>query len=117
MDLSRSPSPPRYLPSELDCDSSEASFRPCADDSDTGSDTDPSSIDRTSSKPSLLPASRPHSDRHSVPGDLPEYSDDPDDDTDEDIHDVPLDYGRSENTKVRRERMEQRWHKLVIIWP
>jgi hypothetical protein len=37
-------------------------------------------------------------------GVLPDLSDDPDDDTDEDIANVPLDYGRSEQTKVRGRR-------------
>ncbi|KAJ6103822.1 hypothetical protein N7486_004044 [Penicillium sp. IBT 16267x] len=34
-------------------------------------------------------------------GDLPDFSDDPNDDTDEDIVNVPLDYRRSEKTKIR----------------
>ena len=42
---------------------------------------------------------------------LPEFSDDPDDETDEDIADVPLDYGHSKETKLRRQRIEHRWHK------
>jgi hypothetical protein len=40
-----------------------------------------------------------------------EYSDDPNDDTDEDIANVPLDYGRSDKTKLRRAHIERRWHK------
>lgn len=39
---------------------------------------------------------------------LPDFSDDPDDDTDEDIVNVPLDYGRSDRTVVRRVRIKQR---------
>lgn len=42
---------------------------------------------------------------------IPDFSDDPDDETDEDIANVPLDYGRSDQTMVRRARIEQRWHK------
>lgn len=45
------------------------------------------------------------------PDTLLDFSDDPDDDTDEDIANVPLDYGRSDRTLVRRARIEQRWHK------
>jgi hypothetical protein len=39
------------------------------------------------------------------------YSDDPNDDTDEDIANVPLDYGRSDKTKLRRAHIEGRWRK------
>ncbi|CAI7636376.1 unnamed protein product [Penicillium pancosmium] len=46
---------------------------------------------------------------------LPDFSDDPDDDTDEDIANVPLDYGRSDRTVVRRVRIEQRWHKYCGV--
>ncbi|KAJ5415003.1 hypothetical protein N7509_000101 [Penicillium cosmopolitanum] len=42
-------------------------------------------------------------------------NDDPDDDTDEDIANVPLDYGRSDQTLVRRARIEQRWHKYCGV--
>jgi len=111
MGLPRPPSLPKDLSSETDSDSSEASFRPYADVSDPESDTDPSSTDLTSPEPLRLPASRPHFERRLGPRALADYSDDLDDDTDKDIQDVPLDYGRSENTKIRGERIEQRWHK------
>lgn len=46
-----------------------------------------------------------------LPSELPEYSDDPNDDTDEDIANVPLDYGRSDNTKTRRSQIKTLWQK------
>jgi hypothetical protein len=36
-------------------------------------------------------------------------NDNPDDDTDEDLANIPLDYGRSEGTKVLRLRIQNRW--------
>ncbi|EED14738.1 conserved hypothetical protein [Talaromyces stipitatus ATCC 10500] len=50
-----------------------------------------------------------------VPSELPEYSDDPNDDTDEDIANVPLDYGRSDNTKTRRSQIKTLWQKYCAV--
>lgn len=105
-------------------DTSGLSFRP--DDSDSNeSDADqvPGSTTQTSPEPSW---SSEHCDRASRSfkpsvcgpvrsGILLDFSDDPDDDTDEDIANIPLDYGRSEKTKVRGVRIEQRWHKWANI--
>lgn len=85
MGLSRSPSSLKDLPSDLDKDSSEDYFRPCADDSDSRSDADPSSTDPTSSGLLRLPPSHPLSKRHLGPGAPPDYSDDLDENTDEDM--------------------------------
>ncbi|OQE10077.1 hypothetical protein PENFLA_c095G09143 [Penicillium flavigenum] len=48
-------------------------------------------------------------------GVLPDFSDDPDDDTDEDLADIPLYYGRSDQTKDRGRRIEKRWHKYCGV--
>jgi len=77
-------SPLRDLPPDMDKDSFEAYFRPCADDSDSQSDADPSSTDPTTSGLPRLPASHPLSKRRLGPGALPDYSDDLDENTDED---------------------------------
>ena len=99
-------SPLEDLSSATDSDSSEASFQSYANISDeSDSETDLTSAKHTSPEPPGLPSNRSHLKA------LADYSDDPDDDTDEDIQDVPLDYGRSENTKIRGARIEKRWHK------
>jgi hypothetical protein len=85
MGLSHSPSPLKDLPSGMDKDSSEASFRPCADEFYSQSYADPSSTDPTSSGLLRLPASHPLSKRRLGPGAPPDYSDDLDENTDEDI--------------------------------
>ncbi|KAJ5904637.1 hypothetical protein N7504_007020, partial [Penicillium tannophilum] len=83
-------------------DTSSVSFRPDDSDSDTSLEPSRSSeycggVSR-SSKPSMRSLVRSR--------DLLDFSDDPDDDTNEDIANVPLDYGRSEKTKVRGVRIE-----------
>ena len=99
-------------------DTSGVSFHP---DCDGGESDDEISGSTTQTSPEIRPfPDRPAkssripkaSARDRVcPDTLPDFSDDPDDDTDEDIANVPLDYGRSDRTLVRRARIEQRWHK------
>lgn len=95
----------------MDSDSSEDSFRPTDVSDDSESENDATSTDVTSPEPPRIPGNRPRSERRPGSWALADYSDDPDDDTDADIQDVPLDYGRSENTKARGDRIEKRWHK------
>lgn len=108
------------LSSATDSDSSGVSFQPdidATDDSDVGEASN--STELTTPEPTCLPDNRSRpSTRPKRPvcrpadtGVLPDFSDDPDDDTDEDIANVPLDYGRSEKTKVRGRRIEKRWDK------
>lgn len=108
------------LSSATDSDTSGVSFQPdidATDDSDSGEASN--STELTTPEPTCLPdtRSRPSTrPKRPVPrpadaGVLPDLSDDPDDDTDEDIANVPLDYGRSEQTKVRGRRIEKRWDK------
>jgi hypothetical protein len=106
--------------SATDSDTSEVSSWPDFDDTD---DSDYGKISNTTEQtipePTCLPdnRSRPSTSpkrplrRPVDAGALPDFSDDPDDDTDEDIANVPLDYGRSDQTKVRGRRIEKRWHK------
>ncbi|KAJ5751309.1 hypothetical protein N7533_008337 [Penicillium manginii] len=104
-------------------DTSGASFRPDCDDEESDDGQLRGSTAQTS--PELPPApDRPEkssripkpSVRDRVcPDTLPDFSDDPDDNTDEDIANVPLDYGRSDRTMVRRARIEQRWHKYCGV--
>jgi hypothetical protein len=117
MGLRRPGPPPKELSSGMESDSSEASFRPYSDTSDESyPETDATSTELTSPEPPRLPSSRPRSEQRPGLEALADYSDGPDDNTDEDIHDVPLDYGRSENTKIRGKRIEQRWHKWASNW-
>lgn len=109
MSLLRPPLPLEDLLSEIDSDSSEASFQP----TDISDDSE-SSTDLTSPEPPRLPESRPRSERRPGSWALADYSDDPDD-TDADIQDVSLDYGRSENTKAQGDRIEKRWHKYCRV--
>lgn len=101
------------------------SFRPNGCDSDE-SDADSARGSTTQTSPEPPPRSSEHCDR--VPscskpsahdpdcsGILPDFSEDPADDTDEDIANTPLDYGRSEKTKDRGVRIEQRWHKWATL--
>lgn len=93
------------------------SFRPDYSDSDV-SDADKAlvSTTQTSPKPSRSPKHYNGVSRSSKPsvrgpvrsGNLLDFSDDPNDDTNEDIANIPLDYGRSEKTKVRGVRIKQR---------
>lgn len=103
--------------SATDSDTSTVSFRPdfdATDDSDSGEASVLPAPETT-----CLPDKRRRSENRSKrqlcrpanAGDLLNFSDDPDDDTDEDLADVPLDYGRSDQTKVRGRRIEKRWHK------
>lgn len=103
--------------SATDSDTSSVSLRPdfdTTDDSDSGE-----ASDLTVPETTCLRDKRSRSEtrpkrqlcRPANAGDLLDFSDDPDDDTDEDLADVPLDYGRSEKTKVRGRRIEKRWHK------
>lgn len=103
-----------------DSDTSGVSFRPDYSDSDESDASQaPGSTAQTSPEPSQQSEHRDRVSGSSKPsmrgpvrtGILPDFSDDPDDDTDEDIADIPLDYGRSEKTKVRGVRIEERWHK------
>lgn len=105
---------------EDDSDSSCVSFRPdCSDNDESDGDQAPASTAQTSPRPSwsseqcegVSGSSKPNVRGPVRSGVLPDFSDDPDDDTDEDIANIPLDYGRSEKTKVRGVRIEQRWHK------
>lgn len=105
---------------EDDSDSSCVSVRPdCSDSDESDADQGPGSTTRTSPKPSQSSEQCDGASGSSKPsvrgpvrsGFLPDFSDDPDNDTDEDIANIPLDYGRSEKTKVRGVRIEQRWHK------
>ncbi|CAG7927890.1 unnamed protein product [Penicillium olsonii] len=109
---------------EDDSDSSCVSFRPdCSDSDESDADTAPASTAQTSPKPSrsseqcegVSGTSKPNVRGPVRSGVLPDFSDDPDDDTDEDIANIPLDYGRSEKTKVRGVRIEQRWHKYCRV--
>lgn len=109
---------------EDDSDISGVSFRPDYSDSDeSDADQAPGSTTQTSPEPSRSPEHYDGVSRSSKPsvrgpvrsGNLPDFSDDPDDDTDEDIANIPLDYGRSEKTKVRGVRIEQRWHKWANV--
>jgi hypothetical protein len=106
--------------SATDSDTSGVSFRPdfdATEDSDSGEASN--STELTTPEPTCLPDNRSRpSTRPNRPvrhpadaGALPDFSDDPDDDTDEDIASVPLDYGRSDQTKVRARRIEKRWDK------
>jgi hypothetical protein len=103
---------------QSDSDTSGVSFHPDSDDLES----DGSSVSTDLTVPE--PPHRPHCGRGrpptfpqnptlnpSSPDFLPDFSDDPNDDTDEDLAAVPLDYGRSEKTKRRGTRVEQRWHK------
>lgn len=100
-------------------DTSGTSFRPDCDGEESDDGQLCGSTAQTSPElPSLpdRPEESSRSPKPSVrdrvcPDTLPDFSDDPDDDTDEDIANVPLDYGRSDKTMVRRVRIEQRWHK------
>ncbi|KAJ5804829.1 hypothetical protein N7474_010694 [Penicillium riverlandense] len=103
---------------EDDSDISRVSFRPDYSDSDkSDADKAPVSTTQTSPEPSRSPKHYDGVSRSSKPSvrgpvrsrNLLDFSDDPDDDTDEDIANIPLDYGRSEKTKVRGVRIEQRW--------
>ncbi|KAJ5651633.1 uncharacterized protein N7484_005356 [Penicillium longicatenatum] len=105
-------------------DTSGVSFRPEDSDSDVpDGDQVGGSTTQTSPEPSRsseqcggVSCSSKHSVRSPIRSrDLPDFSDDPDDDTDEDIANVPLDYGRSEKTKVRGVRIEQRWQKYCRV--
>ena len=106
--------------SAIDSDTSGVSFEPdfnATDDSD--SEDASNSTGLTTPEPTCLPddrtgrSNRPRQPvrRPTDPDVLPDFSDDPDDDTDEDLADIPLDYGRSDQTKVRGRRIEKRWHK------
>lgn len=108
------------LSSATDSDTSGESFQPdidATDDSDSGQASN--STELTTPEPTCLPdncnrpSTRPKRPvrRPADAGVLPDFSDDPDDDTDEDIANIPLDYGRSEQTKVRGRRIEKRWDK------
>ncbi|CAG8146657.1 unnamed protein product [Penicillium nalgiovense] len=110
--------------SATDSDTSGVSFRldfDATDDSDSGEATN--STELTTPEPTCLPDNRSRpSTRPNRPvrrpadaGALPDFSDDPDDDTDEDIASVPLDYGRSDQTKVRARRIEKRWDKYCRV--
>lgn len=110
--------------SATDSDTSGVSFRPDFDATDDSDSRDAStSTGLTNPEPSCLPDGRsgPSTSlkrpvrRPADAGILPDFSDDPDDDTDEDLADIPLDYGRSDQTKVRGRRIEKRWHKWVMI--
>jgi hypothetical protein len=65
----------------------------------------------TEPEPEPLPRRSGRTRLDDIPSESPDYSDDQDDETDEDLADVPLDYGRSDKTKLRGARMEKRWHK------
>ncbi|KAJ5443135.1 hypothetical protein N7445_004248 [Penicillium cf. griseofulvum] len=112
------------LSSATDSDTSGVSFQPdidATDDSDSGEASN--STELTTPESTCLPdnRSRPSTRlKRPVPrladaGVLPDFSDDPDDDTDEDIANVPLDYGRLEQTKVRGRRIEKRWDKYCRV--
>ncbi|KAJ5403991.1 hypothetical protein N7509_003862 [Penicillium cosmopolitanum] len=95
---------------------SRTSFRPDYDSEESDNGQFRGSTAHISPEPPLLP-NRPeessYGPRPSVrvrigPDMLPDFSDDPNDNTDEDIVNIPLDYGRSDRTVVRRVRIEQR---------
>ena len=106
-------------PMEIDSDTSDMSSQCESDNSDFSDTASASSIELN--PPALLPLhnngdvsssrSRHSANRPRILDGLPEFSDDPDDETDEDIANVPLDYGQSDQTKTRRQRIEHRWHK------
>lgn len=100
--------------SAIDSDTSGVSFRPdfnATDDSDSGDSSN--STELTTPEPTNLPDDRSTRPKRLArrlvdAGVLPDFSDDPDDDTDEDLADIPLDYGHSEQTKVRGRQIEKR---------
>lgn len=99
-------------------DTSGVSFRPDCDGEESDNEHGDSTAQTSPEVPPLpdRPENSSRIPKASVrdcvrPDTLPNFSDDPDDDTDEDIANVPLDYGRSDRTLVRRTRIEQRWHK------
>lgn len=100
-------------------DTSGVSFRPDCDGEESDDGQLRGSTAQTSPEIPPLPDRREKSSRipkasvrdRVCPDTLLDFSDDPDDDTDKDIANVPLDYGRSDRTLVRRARIEQRWHK------
>ncbi|OJD12083.1 hypothetical protein AJ78_07260 [Emergomyces pasteurianus Ep9510] len=104
-------------------DTSGASFRPDCDseESDDGqlcgstAQTLPELFPRLDRREESSYKPKPSVQDHVCPDMLPDFSDDPDDDTDEDITNVPLGYGRSDKTVVRRVRIEQRWHKYCGV--
>ncbi|KAJ5611981.1 hypothetical protein N7510_005175 [Penicillium lagena] len=108
---------------EIDGDTSDMSYQCDSDDSDFSDTTSTSSIELN--PPAPLPLhnngdvssslSRHSANRPRILDGLPEFSDDPDDETDEDIANVPLDYGQSDQTKTRRQRIEHRWHKYCQV--
>ncbi|KAL1873654.1 hypothetical protein Plec18167_006171 [Paecilomyces lecythidis] len=100
--------------SDVEATASDVSFQlESGDASDGSSTTELTEPDHRHSLPRGRRASRPPSSVKEPSNSdlLPDFSDDPDDDTDEDLREVPLDYGRSQKTKTRRVRIEQRWHK------
>lgn len=113
-----SPSRPNQ-PLEIDSDTSDISFQCDSDDFDFSDTTSASSVELNSPAPLPLhnnddvssSRSQHSANRSRILDGLPEFSDDPDDETDEDIANVPLDYGQSDQTKTRRQRIEHRWHK------
>ncbi|CAG8247907.1 unnamed protein product, partial [Penicillium salamii] len=110
-----------YLSSATDNEISGVSFQPNNDATDDSNSREASnSIELTTPESTCLPD---HHSRPSIcpkrpmccPADasiLPDFSDDPDDDIDEDITNVPLDYGRSEKTKVRADT-PLKWDDLI----
>ena len=107
-------------PSATDSDSSGVSFRPDFDTTDNSDYGEASNLtELITPEPTYLPDDYSGSLtrlKRPVPpladaGVLPDFSDDPNNDTDEDLIDIPLDYGHSDQTKVRRRRIEKRWHK------
>ncbi|KAI2697980.1 hypothetical protein CBS147354_9889 [Penicillium roqueforti] len=112
------------LSSATDSDTSGVSFQPdidATDDSDSRQASN--STELTTPEPTYLPdnCSRPSTRpkrpmrRPADAGILPDFSDNPDDNTDEDIANVPLNYRRSEQTKVRGRQIEKRWDKYCRV--
>ncbi|CAG8182071.1 unnamed protein product [Penicillium nalgiovense] len=112
------------LSSATDSDTSGVSFQPDMDATDDSDSREASNSTELTTPESIClpdnrsrPSTRP---KRPVPrpadaGVLPDFSDEPDDDTDEDIANVPLEYGRSEKTKVRGRRIEKRWDKYCRV--
>ncbi|KAJ5901458.1 hypothetical protein N7495_001986 [Penicillium taxi] len=116
MRLPRPCSPLEDEPFDMDSDSSEKSFRPGSDSSSgSESEADPATMHPMSLETPRLSLNCHQSKRRQSLSTPEDYSDDPDDDTDEDIQDVPLDYGRSEKTKARGDRIERRWQKYCRV--